>query len=328
MGFVFIVQLVRLPLEWTVIRMNDFLTKVDKTLRYHLGQLARGVRGAVWDVRKPLATRPVFVVGCSRAGTTLVYKTLSETRQLHSLQRETHDLWAELHPLAERDWATHAVPPEQACQRDREIISREFYRQTGALEFVDKNNQNGLNVAYLHRLFPQAHFVYVKRNPGDNIHSLIEGWGKADEFATWSNELPYDVAVDHNRYRQWCFFLAEGWKALTHSSLEVVCAFQYRTMNEAILADKTLIPQSQWSEVQYETLVNDPVAGFGRLFDSIGLPFDRHMEAHCREVLSTPYNAFSEIRLDKWRGSHNAERIEQVLPEVTTVAQAMGYEFP
>jgi hypothetical protein len=37
-------------------------------------------------------------------------------------------------------------------------------------------SQNGLCVSYLCSLFPDADFVYVKRNPGDNINSLIEEW--------------------------------------------------------------------------------------------------------------------------------------------------------
>jgi ribosomal protein L15E len=43
-------------------------------------------------------------------------------------------------------------------------------------------------------------------------------------------------------------------------------------------------------------------------------------------VLDTPYNAFSEIRLDKWRDGRNHERIERIMPSVTDVARAMGYE--
>ena len=47
------------------------------------------------------AQHPIIVVGCSRAGTTLVYKPLSESRKIGSLQRETRDYWACLHPLAD-----------------------------------------------------------------------------------------------------------------------------------------------------------------------------------------------------------------------------------
>jgi len=41
--------------------------------------------------------------------------------------------------------------------------------------------------------------------------------------------------------------------------------------------------------------------------------------------LARPYNAFSEIRLDKWRDGRHAERIERVLPRLEETAARMGY---
>ena len=173
--------------------MSELLLKMSKTLRYHGRRAREAVRGKWWDLSRPPLEKPIFVVGCSRAGTTLLYKTLSESRELGSLQRETHDFWIELHPLAEKGWRSHALNASDASQRDRNVASRHFFSHTGRLTIVDKNNQNGLCVPYLHALFPDARFVYIKRSPGDNIHSLIEGWDKADEFATWSTQLPAEA---------------------------------------------------------------------------------------------------------------------------------------
>lgn len=305
--------------------MSEFWLKVDKTLRYHGRTGLQAWRSAWWAARHTQADRPVFIIGCSRAGTTLVYKTFSESPELGTLQRETHDFWVGLHPLANKRWDTHALDAQDASQQDRDTATRYFYVHTGKARFVDKNNQNGLCVPYLHALFPDAHFVFVKRSPGDNINSLIEGWGKPEEFATWSSELKEKVAVDNGRYTKWCFFLSEGWRDCLDKSIEAVCAFQYRTINEAILAAKDRIPSQQWTEVFYEDLVRDPIAGFRQAFEKCGLAFTPALEQHCANVLSTPYNAFSEIRLDKWKDGRNRERIARVMPEVLDVARKMGY---
>ena len=296
--------------------MSELLLKAGKTLRYHGLRAVTVIRGAGWGISRRSLQRPIFVVGCSRAGTTLVYKTFSESRELGSLQRETHDFWVGLHPLAERDWRSHALGVSDASQRDREIVSRYFYSQTGRLRIVDKNNQNGLCVPYLHALFPDAHFVYVKRSPGDNIHSLIEGWGRVEEFATWSANLPAAVRIDGGRYRHWCFFLFDGWRRYVNVPIEEVCAAQYMAMNRAIIDASKAIPRAQWTEIQYEDLVRDPVEGFRSAFESCGLEFTPRLKRHCETVLSAPYNAFSEIRLDKWRDQGNRARIERILPEV------------
>jgi hypothetical protein len=305
--------------------LSEFLEKVSKTLAYHARRIQRGVRSARWGLTRPTAQRPIIVVGCSRAGTTLVYKTLSESHEIGSLQRETHDYWTGLHPLADKNWDTHALDANDASNRDRDTVSRYFYIWTGRHRWVDKNNQNGLCVPYLQTLFPDAVFVFVKRSPGDNLNSLIEGWRKPDEFATWSNGLPATVAVEGGQLHQWCFFLAEGWRTYVNAPVEDVAAFQYTAINQAILDAKSRLPAGQWVEVFYEDFLRDPVATFRQVFEGCGLTFDARLQAHCAEVLDIPYNAFSEIRLDKWKDGRNREKIERVLPQVADVAARMGY---
>lgn len=302
-----------------------FRAKVEKTLRHYGRNAMRGVRGAWWDIARLPADRPIFVVGCSRAGTTLVYKTFSESPALGSLQRETHDFWMELHPLASRDWRSHALDGSDATDHDRDMAMRLFYRETGRRRFVDKNNQNGLCVRYLHALWPEAYFVYVKRSPGDNINSLIEGWRRPGEFATWSDSLPGTVAVDGGQVSKWCFFLPEGWRDYLTAALEEVCAFQYRVMNESILAAREVVDAGRWVELAYEDLLRDPVGAFAGAYEACDVPFSAKVSRHCQTVLKRPYNAFSEIRLDKWRDGANRERIERVLPSVKAVAAQMGY---
>lgn len=305
--------------------MRNFWQKVDKTLRYHGKHAAIELRGRWWDICHNRVASPVFVVGCSRAGTTLVYKTLSESREIGTLQRETHDFWARLHPLQEKNWETHALSADDASDYDRDYVARYYYSWTGKTRFVDKNNQNGLCVPYLFALFPYAHFIYVKRNPGDNLNSLIEGWRRPEEFATWSRDLPARVAIDGGKYNSWCFFLAEGWQQFRSAHIEDVCAFQYNAINQSILDAKPAIADQRWHEVFYEDLVRDPVGQFRSLFTACGLEFDERLERHCGNVLSLPYNAFSAIRVDKWKDGRNSDRIRRVLPELGKLSKQMGY---
>ena len=307
-------------------RLSELLSKICKTLVYHAQGLRRELRGLAWDARRPAAQRPIFVVGCSRAGTTLVYKTLSESSGIGSLQRETHDYWMGLHPLQNKNWDTHALEASDANPEERNTVSRYFYTWSGRHRWVDKNNQNGLCVPYLQVLFPDAVFVYVKRSPGDNLNSLIEGWGKPDEFATWSEALPATVRVENGRFQQWCFFLSDGWRQYLNASVEDVAAFQYAAVNQAILDAKTAVPAAQWVEVFYEDFLRAPVATFRQIFNACDLHFGTPLEQHCAEVLDIPYNAFSEIRLDKWKDGRNREKVARVLPQVAAVAARMGYD--
>lgn len=305
--------------------LSEFFDKAGKTLAHHAHGLQRSLREMRWSLARRPASRPIIVVGCSRAGTTLVYKTLSESDEIGSLHRETHDYWSDLHPPAEKNWDTHALGAGDARPSDRDRVSRYFYSWTGRHRWVDKNNQNGLCVPYLHALFPDAVFVFVKRSPGDNLNSLIEGWRKPGEFATWSGGLPASLAVEGGQLRQWCFFLADGWRSYVNAPVEEVAAFQYAAINQAILDARTGVPPEQWVEVFYEEFLHDPVATFRQVFEGCGLQFGPRLQAHCAAVLGIPYNAFSEIRLDKWKDGRNRDKIERVLPQVAGVAARMGY---
>ena len=305
--------------------MNQLSEKIIKTLHYYKKKIDVQLRAFQYSLNIKELKEPIFIIGCSRAGTTLVYKTFSESRYLGSLQKETHDFWSQLHPLAERDWASHEIPEMMACDEDRKYISRFFYTQTGKKRIVDKNNQNGLSIPYLFKLFPDAHFIYIKRNPGDNINSLILGWNKADEFATWSDDLPEKINIENGQYQRWCFFLANGWKNYINSSIQEVCAFQYNAMNGAILNAKEKIPEKQWHEINYEALIFDPVQEFEKIFHKCNVPFDNQLKKHCKDVLQKPYNTFSEIRVDKWKDGNNKEKIESILPYIQEVTKTMGY---
>ncbi|MEZ0174984.1 MAG: sulfotransferase [Candidatus Reddybacter sp.] len=305
--------------------MKGFFDKLYKTLKYYDAIARINIRKARFSVSPVSLTQPIFVVGCSRAGTTLVYKTFSESKELGSLQKETHDFWANLHPPEERSWLGHEIPVTAASDFDRVQASCLFYSATGKRRIVDKNNQNGLSIPYLYALFPDAHFVFIKRNPGDNIDSLINGWGKADEFGSWSAVLPAEVRIDNGAYKDWCFFLAEGWRNYCQSSIEEVCAFQYESINRAILGAREHIPAEQWHEVSYETLLASPVNEFRRLFEGCSLEFDAHMEQHCADVLDKPYNTFSAIGVDKWMGGVNKVRVENALKTLGPVSAALGY---
>ena len=53
-------------------RSRDFFEKVGKTLAFHARRAQRAARGLRWDLAPRAAVRPIIVIGCSRAGTTLV----------------------------------------------------------------------------------------------------------------------------------------------------------------------------------------------------------------------------------------------------------------
>jgi len=308
------------------VRLAELGVKVAKTAAFYGHRLSQLGRDLCWPlVDRHRLARPVLVVGCSRSGTTLVYKTLSLAPDLASLNREAHAFWGALHPPEKNDWRGHALTAGDASATERDQALRYYHRFLGARRFVDKTNQNGFRIPYLDALFEEPCFVFVKRNPGDNIASLITGWGRPDEYGDWSAALPARVRIDGGRYTRWCFFLFPGWRAYLDAPIAQVAAAQWRAYNEAVLAARAKIPAGRFVEVAYEALLADPVAAFRELFAAVGADFSPAVARHCATVLQRPYNAFSAPRLAKWREAPEAARIAAVLPEVTATAAALGY---
>lgn len=305
--------------------MSDLLAKIDKNIRYGSRQSLVTLRGLWWDRVRTPAERPVFIVSGSRSGTQMLYKTVSLSPAIASLNREIYAVWDALHHPSHSGWRTHALGLPEASAADRDAITRYFYAHTGRSRFVDKNNQHGLAVPYLHALFPDARFVYIKRAPGDTLNSMIEGWGMPERFGNWSRDLPASVAVDGGRFTRWCFYLADGWRDYLNAPVEEVCAFQYNAIHRAILAAREAIPTAQWTEVFYEDILRDPIVTLETVFERLELPFDESIRAQAATLLQRPYDALFEIGVEKWRSHAHRERIERALPLVAATARAMGY---
>lgn len=247
------------------------------------------------------------------------------SKGLASLQKESHDFWNSLDPPEERNWDSHNLGAEDVNERERVAVARYFFKHVGMKRFVDKANQNCFRIPYLLELFPDAVFVYVKRDGSDNINSLIHGWGKPEEFGGWSHNLPATVQIGNGKYTRWCFFLFPGWRTFLEEKIEVVCAQQWIEANEAVLSAKQNIPSSQWVEIFYEDILYSPIETFQRVFEQLNLTFSDEIKRHCDNLASKPYNAFSRPRLNKWK-EENRERIERITPKISETMRKIGYK--
>lgn len=300
--------------------------KINKTIDFYADRLRLKWRDLIWPLVNPRFEHPVFVVGCSRSGTTAVYKVLSMAPELASMQKESHGFWNSLHPLSENNYDSHTLTAEDIKERDWREVSRFYFRHLGKRRFIDKANQNCFRIPYLQAFFPDAFFVYVKRDGRDNINSLIHGWGRPDEYAAWSRDLPADIKIENGKYQNWSFFLFQGWRSFMKSSIEDVCAHQWIEANKAVLSSKGDIPQDQWIELFYEDILRSAKTIFGEIYGKLNLSFTDPIRQHCETLTANPYNAFSKPRLEKWK-EENPERIGRILPIIKPTMLDMGYEI-
>jgi sulfotransferase family protein len=291
--------------------------------------LKYALRGWYWNVAKPAAVDPIFVVGCSRSGTTVTYETIASSPGLLSFGHEIPEFWDSLWGPRNNGWDSEAAGANVARPEHRVAAQRYFFQRLGVGRVLDKTCINVMRVPYLHALFPQARFVYIHRDGRDNVASLIDGWLHNGHFGLSKllGPLPCAVNIAGGAFRDWSFLLPPGWRAYNDAALEEVCAFQWVMANRLALDALAKLPAEQWIRIRYEDLFERPVEMFQEVFEKLDLPFDDTVRRRCATLDARPTSIVQGApKREKWKERHAAE-IEKILPRIAPLMTELGYEL-
>lgn len=288
-------------------------------------------RGLWWDVRRPAMPDPVFVVGCSRSGTTVTYETLAASQAFLTFGYEIPQFWNGLHGPLNNDWESEAAGAEHASPEHRNAAFRYFYQRLGRGLVLDKTCINTMRLPYLYRLFPDARFVFIHRNGLDNISSMMDGWrkGRTDGgfgLKQFFGKSPESVAINNGEFDEWHFFLPPGWRKFNHASLEEVCAFQWLSANRMALDACKIIPPAQWVQIRYEDILDNPENTFREVFGHLGLAFDESIRKRCSSLHQHPTSMVTgPPQRQKWL-SRNPEAIRNIADHIRPMMLELGYD--
>jgi hypothetical protein len=310
------------------------LRKVHKLLdpeirAKNLREMHYALRGAWWNMTRPNMPDPVFVLGCSRSGTTVTYETLAAAPQFLSFSWEIPQFWNSLYGPLNNGWHSESAGAEHARPEHRDAAFRYFYQRLGAGWVLDKTCVNTLRIPYLYQLFPEARFVFIQRDGRDNISSMMDGWrmGREDgrfELSQFFGPFPEPVSINGGEFKEWAFFLAPGWQQYNHANLEEVCAFQWMSANRMALDAKKMIPPSKWIHLRYEDIFDRPVEMFRETFKRLGIPFDQALQDRCADLRPTSIVS-GKPKKQKWK-EQNPDAIRRILPTIRPLMQEMGYD--
>ena len=286
------------------------------------------LRGMYWDLVRPSSPDPVFIIGCSRSGTTVTYETVSSSRELLSFGYEIPQFWNSLSGPHNNNWHSEAAVASDARPDHRDSAQRFFFQRLGRGRVVDKTCINVMRAAYLYRLFPQATFIYIHRDGRDNISSMIDGWRHDRHFglSQFLGPSPEPVNINNAEFQEWSFFLPPGWRDYNNATVEEVCAYQWITANGMALEARAFIPPEQWIQLRYEDIFDRPVDMFRDVFRRISVTFDPELQARCKTLGSRPTSIVKGApRRQKWR-EHNPQAIERILPVIRPMMLELGYD--
>lgn len=289
---------------------------IGKALRYwHLAKALYPWRYAL-SFFVPIRHRtPIFIIGCPRSGTSLLFRTFMRSRALGSLGREGHSVWDHYHHASKKGWASHALDETDITEPERRFVYQRFYRVAGGgRRFVEKTPHNCFRIPYLLGLFPDAYIIYLKRDGRDTVNSLMREW-RLPRHRTYP--LPGSLRIRGYDGAGWKFVLPPGWRTYAERSLAEVCAFQWVASNQAVLDARPQVPDDQWVEVHYEDIVNSPVEVVRTLCERVQVPWTAGIERYCARI---------EPRVGQWTGEFR-EEILTILPLIRPMMDRLGYRM-
>jgi tetratricopeptide (TPR) repeat protein len=213
------------------------------------------------------SSRPVFVVGMLRSGTTLAEQILASHPAVFGAGELT--FWSTASAMEPTSPAGSAAGGAGGSVPDRDTsrrLAHDYLRLLGnlsgdALRVIDKMPTNFAFLGMIHAAFPNARIIHMQRHPLDNCLSIY--CQQFESAVSYANDLG-DLAHYYGEYR--------------------------RVMNHW----ETVLPQETILNVPYEALVSDQEAWSRAMLDFIGLPWD----SRCLEFHRTQR---SVITASKWQ---------------------------
>jgi hypothetical protein len=291
-------------------------------------QRQKTARRQVSDFQPPRLVQPLIIVSAPRAGSTLLFETLAHFPDLWTIGEESHEIIEgipTLHPAA-HGYASNRLTGADAPPAFISLLHDRFARQLqdrqgqpwidlqaaerpAQVRLLEKTPKNALRIPFLRALFPDARFLFLYRDPAENISSILEGW-QSQRFIAYRT-LP---GWPHGA---WSFLLTPGWEAFTDRPLVEIAAHQWRVANETILADLAALPRADWLLVRYTDLVAAPKLTLRRIAAFADLRWDDAVEGVVAQALPLSRMTFSAPTPEKWR-KHAAE-LATVLPGTMSV---------
>lgn len=287
--------------------------------------------------------KPIFIVGCGRSGTTLLYHLMAGHRDLawisnyndkfpnrpwlskfnflfknprissytrnrkrafpFILPDEGYNFWDMFYQVQQPDLPLTESDVKYSDTTSMKKLISRYIKHSNSERFLNKNTRNTRRCRYLLKIFPDAFFIHTIRDGRAVTNSLIN-------TSFWRN-LPLWY---HDEGKTPAQLIDEGMDEI------LLAAKLWKYEVERILSDSEKIPKEQYMEIRYETLTEKPEAALMKILSFCDLDWNSEFEKFVKSF-------DAQNRNYKWKQNFSDEQRNNIQDELEPLLSKLGYEF-
>lgn len=279
---------------------------------------------------------PIFLIGNYRSGTTITQNLIGLHPDIVTWY-EPRTMWLYADPARCHDEFGERDATEKVVRYiRRQFLS--FQSAHGGRKIMENTPSNVLRVPYVHKIFPEAIFLYITRNPFSVISSMELKWQRTKTLRGMKRTIKA-TPVTQLHYHVGTFIKQLLIKRVLGKKYIPVYGPRYIGINEDLKELGTLrVIARQWARgnqraredlsrlgksvlfIRYEDLMQEPEAVLRCIYDHCGLDCSDEIVRAAKQMID-PTRQEKWLRLDP-------EKLKAVLPEIQEEMRVYGYEVP
>jgi len=286
---------------------------------------------------------PVFILSPPRSGSTLLFETMFRFDELLHFNHESDFIWWQHFPYDKMACPSDYIGEEYICPENIDLIRKYTYTSVigktigeashmdsntfqygrNKIRYLDKTIANCFHLPFLKKAFPTAQFIFLVRDPRDNISSMLEGWPYIERFGK-PQLTPLIQSIPNATITHWTYPAPPGWRTMVTRPLPEICAWSWQKHVEHVLEFFRGKRRKGHILIRYEDLLESPVGIYTDLSKKLNLRLTEKILDYAKKP-ALSYTAVSRPERDKWRKKHYQE-IMSVLPLIEGTALEIGYK--